>query len=176
MIISQNYMIKSQLLHDRITKLHDHITKLWSQNYTIISYNYMIMSQNYMIISQYYIIISQYYMIISQYYMVISHYYLIISQYYMSYHHSMPWNHEITEPNQSPRTPSVLSSHSQATVSHPRANIRLWVRNRHIKSAIKDKIPGKTQTLVKDNGKSFVEKLRMLSSYTFCRRILQKPS
>ena len=46
----------------------------------------------------------------------------------------MPRNHEITDPNRSPRAPSVLSSHPQATVSHPKANIRLRVRNRHLKS------------------------------------------
>ena len=35
-----------------------------------------------------------------------------------SYRHIMPRNHEITPSNESPRTPSVVSSHSQASVSH----------------------------------------------------------
>ena len=34
----------------------------------------------------------------------------------------------------------------------------------------------KKRTLVEDDGKSFGEKLRMLSRYTFYGRILQKPS
>ena len=36
--------------------------------------------------------------------------------------------------------------------------------------------PGRKWILVEDNGKSFGEKLRMFPSYTFDRRILQKPS
>ena len=40
--------------------------------------------------------------------------------------------HETTARNESPRTPSVLSRHSQATASHPKPNIRLRVRNRHL--------------------------------------------
>ena len=121
------------MLHDHIAILHDHITIL-------------IISQYYMIISQYYMIISQYYMIIAQYYLIISQYYMIISSF-----------HAITEPNQSPKTPSVLSSHYQATASPPQANIGLRVRNRHLKSARKYVIPGRKQALVKDNGKSVGE-------------------
>ena len=88
----------------------------------------------------------------------------------------MPWNHEITARNESPRTPSVLSRHSRATTSHPKANIGLRVRNRHLKSARRNAFPGRKQALVKDDRKSFGEKLRVLSRYTFYRRILQKPS
>ena len=69
----------------------------------------------------------------------------------------MPGNHKPTPSNESPRTPSVVSSHSQATASHPKANIRLRVRDRHIKSARKYVIPGRKRTLAKDNGKSFGE-------------------
>ena len=79
----------------------------------------------------------------------------------------MQWNHESTAANQSPRTPSVLSSHSQATARPPQANIGLRVRNRHLKSARTYAIPARKQTLVEDNGKPFGEQLRMLPSYTF---------
>ena len=43
-----------------------------------------------------------------------------------------------------------------------------------MKSARKDLIPGRKQALVRDNGKSVGEELRMLPSYTFYRMVLQK--
>ena len=62
---------------------------------------------------------------------------------------------------------------AQATASHPKVNIRLRVRNRHIKSARKYMIPGRKQAHVEDIRKSFGEKSRMLAS-TFFKRILEK--
>ena len=64
---------------------------------------------------------------------------------------------------------------ARATASHPRANIRLRVRNRHLKSARKYAIPGRKRTLVKNDRKSFGGKLRMLSSYTFYRGFFKNP-
>ena len=49
----------------------------------------------------------------------------------------------------------------------PNANIRLRVRNWHIKSARKYVLLGRKQALVKADRESFGEKLRMLSRYTF---------
>ena len=66
--------------------------------------------------------------------------------------------------------------HSQATTSLPKANIGLPVRNRHFKSARKKTFPVRKWALVKDDRKSFGAKLRRVPSYTFYRRILQKPS
>ena len=83
-----------------------------------------------------------------------------------SFHHITPGNHKITPSSESPRTPSVASSHSRPTASHLKTNIRLRVPNRHIKSTRKVVIPRRKQALVKDNRKSFGGKLRMLSSYT----------
>ena len=69
----------------------------------------------------------------------------------------MPGNHKIAPSNESPRTPSVVSSHSWANASHPKANIRLRVRIRHITSARKYVILGRKRTLVKDYKKSLGE-------------------
>ena len=78
-------------------------------------------------------------------------------------------NQKITLSNESPRTPSVVSSHSRATASNRKAILRLRVRNRCIKSARKIVIPGRKQTLVKDNRKLSGEKLRVVANYTFYR-------
>ena len=45
-----------------------------------------------------------------------------------------------------------------------------------LKISKKKAFPGRKPSLVKDDRKSFGEKLRMLSRYTFYRRILQQPS
>ena len=48
---------------------------------------------------------------------------------------------------------------------HPKANIRLRVR--HIQTARKHIITGRKRAQVKDDRKSFGEKLRVVVSYTF---------
>ena len=158
--ISQYYMIKSPSRGHTIV-LYDHITIPYGRSwyYLKISPSCMTMPAYCMLVSQYFIITSPYYMIISQYHHVTWSYrntawsYRNITWSYhniawsyhnitwsyhniiWSYHHAMPCNHKITPRNESPRTPSVLSRHSQVTASHPKANIRLRVRNRHLKSA-----------------------------------------
>ena len=90
----------------------------------------------------------------------------------------MPRNHKMAPANESPRTPSVVSSHSRATAGHPKTNIRLRVPNRHIKSARKAVIPGRKPALVKDNKKSFGEScvwsLATLSTEGFFNTPLRK--
>ena len=124
-----------------------------------------------------------YYMITSQYYdhitILYDHITILYDHITILYDHiTILYDHIIRSSHQmkAQRIPSVLSSHCQATTKHPKANIRLRVRNRHIKSVRKDVIPGRKRALVKDNGKSFGGKLRMVASYTFYRRIRQPTS
>ena len=128
---------------------------IWSDHQKIFSYNF--------------------FMIISQCYMIISHLFLFLDHITMLYDDITISCHEIMRPHHQMKAQGHQASSqatprpAQVTASHPKANIRLRFRNRHIKSRIKYVIIGRKQSLVKDNRKSFGEKLRVVANYTLLK-------
>ena len=92
---------------------------------------------------------------------------MIISPHQAMYDHSRKWQPKDTERPSKARA----SNHKPPKGKHSAPSSKSA-----LKISKKTDVSRRKRALVKDDRKSFGEKLRMLSRYTFYRRILQNPS